>query len=200
MMDLREALATIQTHYNRIRDGYMTTAGRKYHADIIFKVMKEVPQTKDYWYYLPNEAMWANRFGKYDLPTPLAREVEIRKGVVYDPIINERNAPHEEGLYFIGEVLANPHTQVLQYWVKIGKANSAIDERLDTYGTYCPCCYTIDVRKGGTEQESMYHDLLRAYALGKHERSREWFMVDRETYLAMCNEGFEYFNKSHFRG
>lgn len=192
-MELRTALALIQKSYDSMLSCF-STSGRKYNGEKILEIMGQVPETKEYWYYNPNAQLWQNRFGKYDLPSPLAREVRIERGIVYDPTINRHDAPTEEGLYFIGEVYANPYTEVLQYWVKIGKGEN-VNRRLGDYRTYTPCAYPIDYQVGGIEKETMYHHLLAAYALGRSESSREWFMVDRETYFAMSEKGFGFFNK-----
>lgn len=193
MMDTRVALKLIQKYYDSMLS-CSSSSGRKYNGEKILEIMWQVPETKDYWYYHPEAQLWQNRFGKYELPAPLANEVRIERGVVYDPIINGYTAPQEEGLYFVGEVFANPHTEAIQYWVKIGKGQD-LSYRLDNYNTYCPCTYRIDTIVCDAKRETMYRHWLAAHALGRHETSREWYMVDRETYIAMSEEGFNYFNK-----
>ena len=102
-------------------------------------------------------------------------------GINYD-------APDKAGLYFIGETHFNPRTMMLYYWVKIGLSIN-LRKRMKQYDTHCPMLWRIDF-KTDLEfdleiEEEHYHDKLKEIATACCNHNEEWFLVDRETYLAM---------------
>lgn len=108
------------------------------------------------------------------------------------------NAPEYCGLYFLGETHFNPITREEFYWVKIGKATN-IKKRLSDYNTHCPMLYRIDFKKCFSDrvayqEEAYYQDKIKAVAIATNNHNKEWFLVDRNTYLEMCAKGFSYFN------
>ena len=112
-------------------------------------------------------------------------------GINYD-------APEYCGLYLIGETHFNPITNETFYWVKEGKANN-IKKRLADYNTHCPMLYRIDFKKCFNEREAyrveaQYQAKLKECAIASNNHNKEWFLVDRNTYLEICAKGFNYFN------
>jgi len=103
------------------------------------------------------------------------------------------NTPIEGGLYFIGETHFNPITHEEFYWVKIGKSSN-LAKRMRQYNTCCPMLWRIDFAVDEEDLEEFYHDLLYKEAIATCNHNEEWFMVDRKTYLEMCEKGFAYFD------
>lgn len=95
------------------------------------------------------------------------------------------------GLYFLGMVNTNPITNETFYWVKIGYAKNILS-RMRNYNTHCPMLWHIDYTDN--ENEFYYHAQLTHYAINRCNHNDEWFMVDKITYLQMCEKGFEFFS------
>ena len=115
----------------------------------------------------------------------------LQDGINYD-------APEYCGLYLIGETHFNPITNETFYWIKEGKANN-IKKRLADYNTHCPMLYRIDFKKCFSEKdaykmEAYYQEKLKECAIASNNHNKEWFLVDRKTYLEICAQGFNYFN------
>ena len=102
------------------------------------------------------------------------------------------NAPRKLGLYFLGMVNTNPITNETFYWVKIGFA-SDIHKRMGAYNTHCPMYWHIDFLQGNA-QELEFQRKLERFAIASCYHNVEWYQVDKQTYLEMCDKGFSYFN------
>lgn len=102
------------------------------------------------------------------------------------------NPPSDGGLYLIGQTGYNPKTATVLYFVKVGRA-SDIADRMNKYRTNNPLVYNIDYRIGYEGYETLYHEKLMDVCLALRDRTLEWFMVDAETYLAICEQGFSWF-------
>lgn len=107
-------------------------------------------------------------------------------GINYD-------TPCYGGLYFIGETHFNPFTKEEFYWVKIGKSSN-LAKRMKQYNTCCPMLWRIDFAIDEEDLEEYYHGWLYEHCKAICNHNEEWFLVDRETYLEMCEKGFNYFN------
>ena len=84
-----------------------------------------------------------------------------------------RFAGMDGGLYLVGTCVFNPTKEEEKYyWIKVGQA-SKFNQRMRA-------CFTI----------------LETEAIGSLSVSSEWFEVSKETYLKICNEGFNFF-KTH---
>ncbi len=194
-MELCEALDKIEECYNRMK-WCGSSQGRKYNANKILFVMNDCPAVMDYWYYNSNQFCIMDRFGRIKPKQDTQTKITIINHIVYDPTYQARNAPTEEGVYFIGNTTFNPYTDEKQYWVKVGKTDTGLKKRLRCYDTHSPSIHHIDYLpcKDAGARESNYHSLLYKVSLGLSERSTEWWLVDEATYLKMCALGFEYFN------
>lgn len=155
-------------------------APKKHVLELIIQTYNSEPILQDSFDYFPNERWYYKKF--------------IRKGTIketFDDKINY-NTPKMKGLYFVGETHFNPLTDEKYYWVKIGKAAN-LAERMRTYNTHNPMLFRIDY-SSEYEKEEYYHVKLIEKAIARCNHNEEWFLVDRETYLGMCEKGFSYFN------
>ena len=194
-MNLVDALSEIENCY-KIMKMCGSTQGRKYNANKILLIMNQCPKVLDYWYYNPEQFCIVDRFGRIKPKQSTQTKITIINHIVCDPTYQTRNAPTEEGVYFIGNTAFNPYTNEKQYWVKVGMTYSSIKKRLRNYDTHSPSTYHIDYfpcKEAGVK-EGEYHKLLAKVSLGLSERNTEWWLVDEVTYLKMCALGFEYFN------
>lgn len=105
------------------------------------------------------------------------------------------------GCYFVGMVGMNPITQENYYLVKVGFATD-ISRRIKQYANTNPmlyhnnCVLCIDGmdEAGYRDGEHNCHLYLARHAIGRAQNSNEWFYVNKETYLELCerfaNEDF----------
>lgn len=168
-----------------------TTAERRTWLKMAMDLMYDYPELYDY--YTLNEDSWllATRIKQIkDCPNfNLDTVPRFKDGIDRE---TERTFKKVVGLYFLGEVTANPETLELYYWVKIGYS-SDLASRARQYDTHCPTTWRIDFCENG-ELEFYYHKLLGACCIDRATGNEEWFRVDRETYLEMCEKGFAYFD------
>lgn len=146
------------------------------------KFHREIPEDVQDWFFEGHSTILPLGNAVYPEYDP----EEFSDGIDY-------NYPACSGLYFVGQTHFNPITKEEFYWVKIGKASN-IANRMAGYRTSCPMLYHIDYRKGSQKAEKVYHILLKSKSIAKCNHNKEWFMVDRETYLEMCEKGFSYFD------
>jgi hypothetical protein len=185
---LNELLNQIENHYSQMK-GCMSTSGRAYHGKLIISIFENHPQVYDYWDYLPNEFLWENRFRKNNKIYQLG--YKIVNGVVVDPITNLQNAPTHGGIYLIGQTNFNPYTDEKQYWVKVGASYNIWKRFKGGYTTTSPC--TALIATSESNEEVYCQGILATKAIGKCQQNQEWWLVDRKTYLEICERKFEYF-------
>ena len=193
-MKLDEALREIDRYMMQMR-GCTSTGGRKYNEKCIIEIMNNCPSTLNYWSYDPNVFAIEGRFSKTQAKRDNMVSISIVNHIVVDPTVEERNAPMEKGVYFIGNTSFNPRTEEKQYWVKVGKTDCTLKQRLRQYDTHCPSIYHIDYLPCSNpfEEESRYHRILQVISLAKSSTSSEWWLVDEATYLKMSKLGFRWF-------
>lgn len=171
-----------------------TSTAKGRHAHIILSYLIQYPEIKSIIFYDENRRKYDDRFSySKEAYSALKNEKIIYPNVKekFDDGI-DYNAPSHKGLYFIGETHFNPYTREEFYWVKIGKAIN-INNRMSSYNTHCPMLWRIDYARGYSN-EAYYHNKLRKCCIGLCNHNQEWFLVTRETYLAMCEKGFAYFD------
>lgn len=154
--------------------------------EAMVSIYDTIPEISEEFELISKTGPFKDRFARRDRNIVKAFD----DGINYD-------APNEAGLYFIGETHFNPHTMILYYWIKIGLSTN-LRKRMKQYDTHCPMLWRIDF-KTNLEfdlelEEEHYHDKLKEIAVAGCNHNEEWFLVDRETYLAMCEKGFSYFN------
>lgn len=194
MMTLKEAMREMEQKYNRL----CRASGTSYRYKIgheMLDFMEEYPQLNDYWTFNEKEFYWSDRFThtKRYAESSFNRKVKRELASAIDTFDDgiDYNCCFGKGLYFIGETHFNPITNEKFYWVKIGKSE-CVYKRMNNYNTCNPMLWRIDFSPN-YHLESMYHNLLGKVAIAKCNHNNEWFLVDETTYLAMCEEGFDFF-------
>lgn len=105
------------------------------------------------------------------------------------------------GLYLVGTCVFNPTKEEEKYyWIKVGQA-SKFNQRMRTYKTHNPMLWKGDFffcqdQRKRDSLENLCFTILETEAIGSLSISSEWFEVSKETYLKICNEGFNFF-KTH---
>lgn len=191
---MEKVLKQIEMYYERLQM-CGSTSGRKTNGQHIIWLLQAHPQAKQYWEYNSNEYYWHNKFTKIrEYCGGQITGYTIRDHIVIDPQIKLDQAPSYCGLYFVGQTAFNPHTKEEQYWVKIG-LSSDIKQRMKGYKTTCPTLYTIGYKYcvDYYSQEQKYQELLSQKAIGQCQHNNEWWLVDRNTYLEMCEKSYNYF-------
>lgn len=168
-----------------------TTLGRREEYLKMVSLYKESAEVRDWWNYHPSNRFYVDRFVK--LEQAISATPPYKKPKSFDDGI-DYHAPACDGLYFIGETHFNPITKEEYYWVKIGKARN-IEARLKEYNTTNPMLWRIAFNLHDYDKEKSYHKKLEKVCLNKCNHNEEWFLVDKDTYLAMCEKGFDFFNK-----
>lgn len=164
-----------------------TTMRRAEIGKCMIELFTENPSIAEVWLYRPSELMWVDRFIKKEL-------AEKETPIFHDEVTNLLNAPRGCGLYFLGNTAYNPHTNEVCYWVKIG-SSSNLHARMKAYATSNPSTFVIgyEPTRDYVAEEYRYHRLIEAVSLYRNQNNIEWFMVDRNTYLEMCEKGFNFF-------
>ena len=188
-MTYEEAFEKFEEFLRRLHNCY-STAGKKNNGQICCNLLKEFPSLP--WKYDSDRRAWDDRFVRIatqkrvgTCATSINQFRQLNDGINYA-------APSTAGLYFVGETHFNPFTKEEFYWVKIGRANN-IHERMKQYNTCNPMLFRIDYSHD-YEREAYYHERLRMKSIAVCNHNLEWFLVDRNTYLEMCEKGFSYFN------
>lgn len=188
MTDTKTLLSTLDYYFNQIK-GAATTTTRKKYGEMMIVILKEYPIVNEYWDYCPNEYMWVNKFNKKK--DPHFSTMFIENGIVRDATTNLLSAPSTSGLYLIGQTSFNPYTKEEQYWVKVGYSSDIWSRFKSGYATHCPCTALIDTTSKGSEVYC--HNILCKKAKGRCQINTEWWLVDRDTYLEICEKKFNYF-------
>lgn len=96
------------------------------------------------------------------------------------------------GLYFLGMGGRNPITEQDYYLVKVGRAQN-VAERIKQYAITNPmvytthCIYPVDNgREEAVRLERVAHETIAKLAYARAQNAREWFYVDKETYMMLC--------------
>ena len=178
-MKFEDALELAEYYY----DGVKTRTAR-YFAEKLLALMKEFPQLEEYYTYDVYAPYWKNSFSKKE-PKKTFNEIETLSGA------------NVNGLYLVGSCYFNPLTDEKFYWIKVGKSKD-LQKRMKTYATHNPmlwknCYLPISDRAKTDLAETQCHNILTSRCIKKAKDSNEWFLVDRETYLSICNRGFNWF-------
>lgn len=191
---IEKILLEIEKRYS-ILCSNCSTSTRNRHGKIIECLLEKYPETKKYWAYFPNEYFWCNRFKLIEIENyPKQKRLQT----FIDPLTNLNNAPNISGLYFFGQTAVNPHTHKEHYWVKIGLSEN-ISKRVKSYKTACPMLFTIaykEINENLVTEEALYQSLIKQVALFDCQNNTEWFKVDKETYMEMCDKKFDYFSQT----
>lgn len=204
-IELERVLNEIEKRYEKIRMADFTPT-RRYNGERIIEMLNQYPELKNYWGYDENQFCWADRFYKVEEKTTveltekhisIESHITIENHIVIDEEIHSHEDPSICGCYLVGSTNFNPYTGETFYWVKVGMSKN-IHNRLTSYNTCCPQLFRIDYleckdKNMAYRAEEYCHAFLYHNALGKCQHNEEWFLVDRETYLEICNKKFQYF-------
>lgn len=132
---------------------------------------------------------------------------------VENPLGRRESVPKTGGLYLIGNTIFNPLSNEQFFLIKIGMSTNLYD-RMKGYSTDNPMLFHIGYKLiiNDTDSahlprykarnvysqkikaiEEQYHQQMKALNFCRHEYADEWFMVDKETYLEICEKKFAYF-------
>jgi hypothetical protein len=104
-------------------------------------------------------------------------------------------APKSSGLYLIGNTLFNPMTNEQYFLIKVGESSNLYN-RMKSYRTTNPMVFHIDyftADNGIFDLEHECHSLMLKMGFTKTKDSAEWFLTSKETYLEICEKGFDFF-------
>ena len=119
----------------------------------------------------------------------------VEFGNVNDP--KRYDAPKASGLYLIGNTLFNPMTNEQYFLVKVGESSNLYN-RMRSYRSTNPMVFHIDylaVKEDVFCLEHECHALMLRMGFVKAKDATEWFLTSRETYLEICERGFEFFTE-----
>jgi len=107
------------------------------------------------------------------------------------------------GLYLVGSCNFNPLTDEKYYWIKVGVAKT-FKRRMASYRTHNPMLWknSYFFCEDETQRyylESQCHEILNLKAVGSLSEASEWYEVDKDTYLNICNKGFAFFKEEALR-
>jgi hypothetical protein len=103
------------------------------------------------------------------------------------------------GLYLVGSCNFNPLTDEKYYWIKVGVAKT-FKKRMASYKTHNPMLWKNSYFFCEDETQRYYleskcHKMLNGKAIGSLSETSEWYEVDKDTYLDICNKGFVFFKE-----
>ena len=150
----------------------------RYRYNKMISIYTTYEDMKKFWAWCPEEFCLKDRFKRVSAEKP------------------KRDFPSDEGLYLIGQTTFNPFTNEKFYWLKVGKA-SDFTKRMKTYSTHNPCIWKIDFmpldKNTAFVMEISYSSRLKnLMGLETGEHSKEWFRVNENDYLDICNKGFKH--------
>lgn len=170
-----------------------TNSSRRYRENIMLSLMEEHSELKEYWEYDGSQYYVKNRFIKKHKQTEIIVSTKEKAEVNWDDI-------SDSGLYLVGTTTFNPFTDERFYWIKVGKALT-LRKRIRDYKTHNPAIWVSDFRvienpTTRDSRETVCHHILRENSLTTAENTKEWFRVDREKYLEICEKGFAFFEEA----
>ena len=175
-MKFEDVLELAEYYY----DGVKNRTSR-YFAEKLIKLEKDYPKLKEYYIYNENAWCWRESFTKVENNTLSTFE--------------QKTPSNFGGLYLVGSTFFNPYTDEKFYWVKIGKSTN-IEKRMKQYATHNPMLWKNSFLPVSNENvdtaEALCHTVLNHVSFKKADNTNEWFQVGKETYLKICETGFEW--------
>lgn len=107
-----------------------------------------------------------------------------------------KEIPKASGLYLIGSTHFDPILNKQYFWIKVGMSTN-LRSRMRGYRSQNPMIFIVDFRCFNEEavgDEEMYcQEKLSESAIALAPNTWEWFLTDKETYMRICDQGFNYF-------
>lgn len=125
----------------------------------------------------------------------------IFKSVKTLNIKNNLRMPNGAGIYLISNISFDIDTNNITYWIKVGYSTN-IKTRMSEYRTHNPKFNPIDfytIKNMGSvfaKEELKVYEKICHFALNQIAEAKvnsEWFLVSKENYLQICEEGFKWF-------
>ena len=160
--------------------------------DRIIAMFEEMPELNQFYEVDWHQNLWAERIKRRPrIVEPLP--IEMNWPVAQKDVCPACYDYSEKftGLYFMGATYFDPIKNIPYFMVKIGATyTSTIAARLRAYTTHNPMIYhkkaSLAYSLCPEASEEKCHQFLRRHSYQVPERGEEWFMVDRETYLELC--------------
>ena len=132
---------------------------------------------------------------------------------VENPLGQRNTIPKEGGLYLVGNTIFNPLTNERFFAVKVGMSTNLYD-RMKNYSTSNPLLFHIAYKVIPCDEaikmphykrttalqrtikpiEEWYHQQMEKRNFCRFEYAQEWFIVDEDTYMEICEKKFDYFD------
>ena len=178
-------------------------SARRNHLDACITIYESHPEVQKYFVYRPYMRNLDCRFTRRSLRkddlncafSDINNRSEL--SVYHIDCLNISNYEYVSGLYFLGDIKYDPVYGKI-YLVKIG-CSSNLSKRLSQYLTYNPmffCKASILETNAYEYAEENAHKFLTRVSIGRPEYSKEWFIVDEETYFELCDK---FCDKAFFR-
>ena len=111
----------------------------------------------------------------------------------------KKEVSSDPGVYLIGETRFNPQNEEKFYLVKVGKSRN-LEKRMKQYRVTNPMVYHIDYFPFRYDEPSMYGSfenlcgyILASITKGRVDGTEEWYLVNQQDYIEICNKGFNFF-------
>ena len=210
-MEVKKAYEDIEMYYKRIVKA-TTTITRSRNYESICEIIKLCPDVAEYWEIDNREYKYINKVKLVKKYFVAERESKIFHNID-NPLGNREVIPKESGLYLVSNTIFNPMTNEEFFMVKIGMSSNLYN-RMKDYSISNPMMFHIDYKTIDCSQfdtmsmydrrkrsqaylkeiEDLYHEEMEKRNFIHFEYSREWFIVDRETYMEICEKKFDFFN------
>lgn len=197
IITIEDLLKELDEHY-RIIQTCSTSATRARHASEMEFIINHHPETASYWRINVDAVWYSRRFTRLKnsikiRPNPYP-EFEVKDGRIINDGINY-TTPMDGGAYLFGQTAYNPYTKKPYFAIKVGKADWFSDRSV-VYNTCCPFLFRIDYKPATNayEVESFYQNKLKKIAFARSCMAKEWYVVDEQIYLEICEKGFSYFD------
>ena len=155
-------------------------------------------------YAIPTVRVYVNRYSElvdnYDEffnPNKPPRVRYVRTPLPYyeDGYI-KKEISEDCGVYLVGSTHFDPLTGKRYFWIKVGMASN-LRKRLNGYRSENPMLFIADLMEVDYadvyEIERSCHIMLSDVAKAQAKGTDEWFLVDRKTYMNICQQGFDFF-------
>ena len=187
---IQELIHEIEYHRDRL---YCKNPDKWLHFAICIGMIEQIPELSKLYTINENAFLWEDRITRKSRTMEPSR-IALRPLARYSdtlPTCYDTSGQNFSGLYFMGATYFNPINMQPIYAVKIGMSNSNIGRRIQDYSTYNPFIYherahTLPFGICKTANEKLCHSFLASISIQKMDKNSEWYIVDKQTYLYLC--------------